>query len=402
MIPKINITLQNGQLGSVGESADGVAGLIILSPSDTITNKTVFTLRSIDDAKATNLKDVPFALQQITEFYNEAGEGSKLYVLFAVYDEATMAKQSDLFSAAKGDYAKYLLDYAAGEITILGVCFNSDPNYQFSPVGGIDPDVTATVTACQTLAADYLAKFTPFVGVIGCVMDGTITPASAANLTQSTKNFVSVAVCSSDALKEIEDADTGKPARSASVGLVLGRAAAVPVQRKIARVKDGSLSINAAYIGDKKIEDADWQTIAEKGYITIGKYPNKSGYYFIDDTLATAPTDDYSTVSKRRTMNKLVRIVYATYVNELNDDIELTSEGKLTPATAKYYEGLIKNAVNSLMTGNGELSSFEAYVDVNQNVLSTGKITIKCAAVPKGYSQEISVILGFSNPALSV
>lgn len=393
MIPKVDITLQSGALGAVGGSEDGVAGLVIgCDPgASSIDAGQLFVLRSIDDAKTAGLDQIDYAYKQISEFYDEAGTGSKLYVIISGNTE-TLADIASASSTNK--YAKKLLDYAQGEIKVLGICRKPAAGYTPTVTNGIDADCYTAATNLQALATSYQAAFTPFVGIVeGRSYNGT--PASLTDLGTLSHNFVGIAICKSSALHAIDS--TG-----ASVGLVLGRAAAVPVQRKIARVKDGALAISAAYIGSLTVENADWESVAEKGFIVIGQYANKSGYYFIDDTLATAVTDDYKTVSLRRTMNKMVRIVYGTYINELNDDIELTSEGKLTPATAKYYEGLIKNAVNLQMTANGELSNFDAYVDVAQNVLSTGKVVVKCAAIPKGYSQEISVILGFSNPALSV
>ena len=392
MIPKVTINQMSGALGLVGAANDGVAGLVIgCDPATSgITAGAILTLRSIDDARTAAIDKIPYAYQQVVEFYQEAGIGAKLYVLIAENTE-TLTNLADI--ASSNAYAKKLIDHAGGEINILGVCRKPASGYTATTTKGMDNDTIDAVTKLQALAASYTLLFKPFVGLV----EGRKYQDSAAaldDLTEGTANHVGIVLSASGDLHTI-DAD------GSSVGLALGRAAAVPVQRKIARVKDGGLSITSSYIGSKTTEAADWESVAELGYIVIGQYAGLSGYYFIDDTLATKDTDDYKTISMRRTMNKMVRIVYQTYVNELNDDIELTSEGKLSPATAKYYQGLIDNAINSLMTAGGELSSFASYVDVDQNVLSTGKVRIRCIAVPKGYSQQIEVTLGFNNPALS-
>jgi hypothetical protein len=393
MIPKISITLQSGGLGSVGGSNDGVAGLVIgCDPATSgIIAGTKFVLRSMADAKTAKLDLIPYAYQQVKEFYDEAGEGSKLYVLICA-DTETLTNMADI--AGANAYGKKLIDYAQGEITMLGVCRMPAAGYAPTVVKGLDDEVITALAKMQALAANYHALFTPFVGIIeGRKYMGTPATLEAINLGSS--NFCGIVLGTSTELKAIDP-------MASSVGLLLGRAASVPVQRKVARVKDGGLAIGGAFYNSVAVEYTDFISIATKGYITIGMYGNKVGYYFLDDTLATVVTDDYKTISNRRVMNKMVRLVYATYINELNDDIELTSEGKLSPATAKYYQGLIENAVNIAMTANGELSSFSAYVDMNQNVLSSGKIYIKTSAVPKGYSQEINVTLGLSNPVLSV
>jgi hypothetical protein len=393
MIPKITINLQNGQLGSVGGTTDGVAGLVIgCDPTGTAINAgDIFVLKSTDDAVTAGLNGIAYAYQQINEFFAEAGTGSKLYVLIAPNTE-TLTNMCDASSANR--YGDKLLKYSQGEISLLGVCRKPASGYTPTVTDGIDSDSVGAITKMQVLAQSYFGSFNPFVGFVEC-RSYTGVPANLKNYATDSKNYVAGVMSKSSDLHAI---DSG----SACVGLALGRAAYVPVQRKIARVKDGSLSITGAYLGSTAIQNADFASVVLKGYICIGTYANKSGFYFVDDVLCTIPTDDYKTVSFRRTMNKMIRIVYSTFINELNDDIELTNEGKLSPATAKYYEGLIKNAVNLQMTSASELSSFSAFVDQNQNVLSTGKVAVRCAAVPKGYSQEIVVTLGFSNPALSV
>lgn len=390
MIPKITVNLQNGTLGSVSSSEDGITGLVIgCNPGAKLVAGTIYELNSLDDAIAAEFDTVSYAYQQVKEYYSEAGTGSRLYVLILA-NTVTLTQMADIANATN---AKKLLDAAGGNIKLLGICREPADGYTPTTTKGMDDDVITAVTKMQELAESYHAAFTPFVGLIeGRNYSGV--PANLDDLTKGSDNFVGVPICASDELHTID-------ANAASVGLALGRSAFVPVQRKIARVKDGGLSITGAYLGAAKVESANFVSVEAKGYITIGVYANKSGYYFLDDTLATAQTDDYKTISMRRTMNKMVRLVFATYINELNDDIELDAEGKMAPGTAKYYQGLIENAVNASMTGAGELSSFSAYVDMNQNVLSTGKIQIRCAAVPKGYSQEIVVTLGFSNPALS-
>jgi|WetSurMetagenome_2_1015567.scaffolds.fasta_scaffold02807_11 hypothetical protein len=387
MIPKVSITLEKGTLGASNASDDAVIGMVIgCDPATSgIAAGTILVLNSIDDAKTAKLDLIPYAYQQIQEFYNEAGTGVKLYVLICANTE-TFANMAD--AASVNAYGKKLLDYAGGKITLLGICRKPAAGYTPTVTKGLDDDVIAAAVKMQALAEAYLAKFTPFVGIIeGRNYLGVA--ATLEDMSVASHNFVGITLAASDELHAIDG-------MAASVGLVLGRAAAVPVQRKIARVKDGALSVTGVYYGATTLENTDVDSIAEKAYIVIGIYANKTGYYFYDDTLATDQTEDYRTISLRRVMNKLVRLVYQTFIEELNDDIELTSAGKLTPAVAKSYQGKIDNVVNNNMTSNGELSSFKSYVDQDQNVLTTSKIAIKLKVVPKGYAQEIDVTLGFA------
>lgn len=389
MAKKVLINLQSGSLGAVATANDGVAGLVIgCDPGTTgIVAGTIFTLRSPDDAVTNKISEIPYAYQQVKEFYAEAGTGAKLYVLICANTE-TLEDMADAASTNK--YAKTLVDYAEGEIDLLGICRQPAVGYTPTVTNGIDLDSEDAVVKMQLLAEDCYDRFIPVVGFVEC-RSYNGTAADLTDFTEDSKNYVAGIISATSDLYAIDPS-------AASIGLAMGRAASLPVQRKIARVKDGPLAITGSYLSDVKSEIADFDSVAEKGFIVIGSYANKAGAYFMQDSLLTATTDDYKTISLRRTINKMVRIVYATYINEINDDIELTSEGKLSPATVKYFKGIIENQVNTSMTGNGELSSFEAYVDPDQNILSTSKLVIRCAGVPKGYTEQIVINLGFSNP----
>ena len=389
-IPSISVTLKTGGLGQIGETADGVAGITIgvAVGASGITAGDILVMTSIDDAVTNGISAIPYAYQQVQEFYNEAGKGAKLYVQI-VEDTETLADICDKASTNK--YAKTLLDYAGGEIALYGCCRLPDGSYTPTVTNAIDIDSENAVTKLQVLAGDKQAEFAPIVGIIEARSYNGV-PADLTDFSAASNNYVGLAIAASSELNTIDD-------ESASVGLILGRAAGIPVQRKIARVKDGGLSVTGVFYGANSIDVTVYASIDAKGFITIGQFVGKTGYYFMDDILATVTTDDYNTIGRRRVVNKAIRIIYDTYVNELNDDIEINTDGTIKASVCKYYKGLIENAINLSMTANSEISSFEATVDPAQNVLSTGKVTIEAAIIPKGYSQVISVILGFDNPA---
>lgn len=393
-LPKVDIQLQNGALGAVEEMSDGVAGIVVSGVAITGDNPwdigEVKSFRSIDEVKAAGIDETydttntTHAFRQIKEFYDEAGNGAKLYVIIVPKTE-TMANIAN--KAGTYHYAKVLLDAANGEIRFFGITRIPDTGYTPTYTSGLDDDVIAAVVNAQALCNDYAAKYTPTF----CLIEGRDyqgDPDDLEDLRAASYNRVGVVICGTQ-----EDT-------TASVGLVLGRLAKIPVQRKISRVKDGALLIAAAYCSDgETIESSDIESIHNLGYIAIRVFANKTGYYLTDDPLATAITDDYNCITNRRVIDKAVRIVYLTYINELNDDIDINADGTIPTPVCKYYQSIIANAVNNLMAN--EISSFTAVVDPKQNVISTSKVQIKCSIVPKGYTKTIEVLLGFSNPALS-
>lgn len=393
-LPGVSITLTSGALGLVAPGEDGVIGLVAngvaasglaLGASKQGFGLDEFEAVGIDAAYDTD--NTVEVWRQIKEFYDAAGDGAELWVML-VSQATNLTSILDKTQA----FAKKLLDDAGGRIKLLGVSRNPAGGYTPNTAANqIDIDVINALTTGQSLADDMQAAFRPVRFVIeGYAFTGTTS--TLANLKAQTKPNMAVMI-----------GDTKSGARAA-IGILLGRLAKIPVQRNPGRVKDGSLPITAAFLGAATLESNEGAATAihDKGFITLRKYSGKAGYYFSDDPTAVAATDDYSSLARDRVIDKVIRIAYATYVEEILDEVEINpANGQIATVKAKYYQSIIENAVNTAMTANGEVSGFEAFVDPAQNVLSTNKICIDARIVPVGYAKAIEVKLGFSNPALS-
>jgi len=178
---------------------------------------------------------------------------------------------------------------------------------------------------------------------------------------------------------------------------LIGRLASTPVQRHPGRVKDGSMPIVDAMIGDKKIDIALDRVadVVDKGYVCLTTIIGKSGYYFDNADTATTPSSDYSSIMNRRVIDKAVRIAYQVYVEELKDELPVETDGTLAPSVVKHFQGLIDNAIGLQMTANGNISNAASYVDEKQDVTSTGMLEVNLSLQPLGYAEEIKVNLGF-------
>ena len=396
-LPNVIIEVQNGQLGSVGDTNDKVAGIVvsgvtIADPSWPAGTAKQFTSleqveaagldESYDTANSTN------AWQQVKDFYQEAPEGTPLWILIAPPTE-TMTEICD--SVIGNKYLTVLLDAAAGAIKIAGVTRKPDGAYVPTYVNGLDDDVITAMEKAQATQEAYQAAIKP-VRILIEGRDYQGTAATLPDLKTRDDNGAAVVICG-----------TNSADASASVGLVLGRAAANSVQRKISRVKSGNLDITAAYLSDgTSVEDAmdsgDIAAIHDKGYIVIRTFPQKSGYFFASDHMATADTDDFKTLANGRVIDKGVIITYQTYVEELGDEIDIRPDGTMNPSQVKSLEGAIENAIDQQMTAEGEISGVDAYIDPTQNILSTSNLEVVVDITPVGYSDSITVKLGFANP----
>lgn len=392
--PKVEIEVQNGQLGQTEGTEDSVAGLIGTGVEivDNIGINEPKQIFGVKDAEALGFSDAvnPEMHAQIVDFYGQAGEGAELWIMLQA--EATlMASILDVNNAN----ATALLDAAAGRIRILGITRKADVAYEPVYADGIDPDVINAIAKAQELAEAYAAAYKPLRVIVGG-RDYQGVIADLADLTERTDNRVAVLL-----------GGKGESSLEACVGLALGRLAAIPVQRKIARVKDGDLGLSSAYLSDgattiDELSEAELEAIHNKGYIVLRKYFGRNGYFFTDDPTATGAADDYNTIGRGRVIDKAISLAYQTYVNELQDDVELDPDtGRLEAGVIKSYQASVKRSIEQNMLADGEISGVTVVLDPLQDVLTTNKVEVTVSILPKGYSSNIVVKLGFTNPANS-
>lgn len=392
-LPGLNITLLNNQLGAAGAGNDGIMALCLscdVAPSGLAlsTPKVLFALKDAEDIGINAAYDTDNSVDvyhQIKDFYNYAGDGTELWIM-VIPQTTTMASACD----KTGDIVKKLLGQAAGaagRVRMWGI--TRVPDAAFTPTysDGIDDDVDAAVLAAHALNQEQQAGFNPCRALVGA----RAFQGNAGNLKdfrQNSNNTVGVVLGATT--------DDGYPA----VGACLGQFANRPVQRKISRVQDGDLGLTDAYLTDgQKVEtyQSAWDSIHDKGYIFFRKFPNKSGYYWNSDSACVVLTDDYAVLSRGRVIDKALRIVYSTMVEELEDDIVLV-DGFPDPAVLKSYQSKVLNQLNLQM--QGEISGARCVIPPAQNILATNEIKFeKVGVIPKGYTSYLDINLGFENPA---
>lgn len=384
----VNISIAEGQLGQVLQTEDGIVGMVMTGAAEggyTLgVPKLVTSMRDVD-ALGLSVNENGLAYQQIQDFYTMAGDGAQLYFML-VPDTMTVEDMADNTVAGS---AKVLLDYAQGKIRVLGI-MQDDNVIEATVDNGINELCYTAATKLNALAAIYADYQKPFRGIVGATsyngVAGDLNDLTAGDLKR-------VGVVLGSTTGDLE----------AALGLLLGSIANQPVQRKVSRVKNGSLPITKACIGEERVEDIPGQAaaIAVKGFITFTVYPQNAGYYWQGDPMATATTDDYSALARGRVIDKAHIVAYKTYLTELDDEVPVdVATGKLAPEYIGYMKSKIENALNIGMRDRGEIVQATAYINPDQNVLSTNIIEIALGIVPYGYSTEINVTLGFTNPAL--
>lgn len=391
MLPRVKIQFLNGQLGTVGESADGLLALICgaVAVAGKLVLNTVYTITSPDDLAdlGVTAENNAKLYKHVIEFYDEAESGTKL-ILYPVAHATTATNICDYTKTAAG-YARDLIVRQNGALRGIGIA-GVNTGSSGASTNGLDPDVFTALPKAQQLAEWATTElYAPLFFVLeGRRYDAT---KELKNLSIENNNRVCVAI-----------GDTASASNDAAIGTLLGRIASIPVQRNIGRVKDGSLSPTEMFIGDKLVDECGSvvSSIHEKGYIVPRKHVGRTGYFYSDDPMACVLTDDYAHIANRRVADKAYRIAYDTMLNELLDEIDLNENGTMQHAVIKSWQQTLENAINRQMTANGELSATDGegcqvYINEKQNVVSTSKIVLTLKVRPHGYARNIDVNLGF-------
>lgn len=389
-LPNVNITLANGQLGSVLQTSDGVVGMALTGASEgSIVAGTPFLVTSLTDAQNQGLTitNNPFAYRQVKEFYDEAAIGAQLYLMLV----PNTMKVNQMADKTNANGAIKLLNFAVGKIRALGIMSDDSQVYSggsgLTTTNGINADCYTAISNMQLLANQFFTAQKPLRGIVG----GTSFTGTATALTDQTLSTNNRVSCL------LGDTQSGA---AAALGLLLGRVASIPVQRKISRVKTGALRNTTAYIATTPADQyANTEMLFDKGFITFRTFPGKSGFFFSGDATCTATTDDYASLARGRVIDKAQILTYAVFVEEVDNEVLVNADGTLNAGYVKSLEQTITNQVNLIMTANSEISGIKAFIDPAQNVLSASQVNVVLKLTPVGYSSDIEVKLGFANPA---
>lgn len=380
-LPRVKIQFLNGQLGTVGESSDGLMALMCgaVAVAATFALGTPYEVTSMDDVAdlGVTAENNATLYKHLKEYYDEAESGTKV-VVYGVSATATASQLCDYTNTSTG--LRDLIVKENGALRGVGIC------------NVTNADMTTTLQKAQQ-TAEWAT--TELYAPLFVALEAKNYTGSADLTDLTTLEYDRCCVVAGD---------TEAGTKGACVGTLLGRVASIGVQVNIGRVKDGALEPTAMWLGDKKIDESQSAVSAVhgKGYMVPRKHVGRSGYYWADDPMATKETEDYAHLANRRVIDKAYRIAYDTLLDLLLDDVECNTDGTLQTAVAKSWQQTVENAINRQMTASGELSTdedgsgVEVYVDETQNVIATSKVNVTVKVQPKGYARQVDVKLGFN------
>lgn len=391
--PSVNVGFENGNLGVVATSPDGICSIVASAVANgTFALNTVYTVFSLKEAEALGI--IPsisgnYELHKtIKEFYAEAGDGTELWI-YGVAKTQTLdqlvAASETLLTASNRRIRFVLLKFAPTEAATVAA--------------GIITGFPATLAAAQAIADDFTEnKIHPVVFIIeGYAYSGV--PADLVGFGMTTYNRVAVMI------GDTETRTGATASQGAAVGVLGGRLAKNQVHVNVGRVKDGALKPLQMFVLDTPVEQINIDPLYDKGFITPRTHVGKSGYYFVDDLLACTVEDDYHYITRRRVIDKAFVLANATLTNYILDDFNLINGGKLSPIDARTIEAELERVIAQEMSAKGELSvdvtkandtGVQALVDTTNNVASTGVIKGKISVKPKGYGRYLEFTIGYT------
>jgi hypothetical protein len=397
--PNVSIEFVNSGLGAVNIGADNICGLIAtgVAVSGKLTLGVPVSLSSLDDATTYGI-DADYdaantckVFKHLSDFYSQAPRGTQLWLV--VYPKTVLLSDMAL---GENEIISDLLQASAGKISFIGLSRTPDDGYEQTNTVTIsgdtvnvafDSDAFNAIQLAQATAEAERANYRYFRVIIEGrgASDGS---GSAFDLTTLSSPNVAVINTNSDG------------GSWAAVGLALGRAAALPVQRKIAYRLDGALNgVNDQYLSSgtkdymRPTELAGWH---DKGYLQVIPVQGLVGLYFNNDLTCTNSTDDQQFLARGRVIDKAAKLAVATYNRYVNSEVEVDASGNLTSEYVAMFRGLIERELRQQMVANKQLSGAVCYINPVQNVLSTSSLEIELQLQPVGYASYIVVKIKYT------
>lgn len=393
----LKIVKLNGGLGRRNPSGDMISGFLANGVAVTggVQLNEVYRLKGIKDAIALGITEAYDSANSILVFehLNEAfriNPDLDIYIMLV----AKTVVYKDLLDKTK-TYAKKLLQETEGQIKQLFVAYN--------PTVAVT-DFTATsdaIAGAQELATEEYAQHRP----VSIFLEGKgFDLENPVNFRNLNAKDVSVMIGQSLAIANKTVSSATPFSTYAAIGTLMGAVTKASVNENIAWVEKfnllGGSLLSAGIDGTaiNSISEGAKETLNDNGSIFFRTHTGKAGIYFNDSHTCTEISDDYAYVENNRTMNKGVRSIRATILPRLNSPVQVDSEtGQLSPEVVKAYEVDGYKALEE-MQNNGEVSSFDVYMNPEQNILAESELVLEFELVPTGTARNIKGIIGFSNP----
>lgn len=137
-------------------------------------------------------------------------------------------------------------------------------------------------------------------------------------------------------------------------------------------------------------------------FLTLRTYVGLPGFFVTTGRMMSSPTSDFSSWMNRRVMDIACTTVRAAALPYINGTVRVNkSDGTILEADAKAIDAALESALRNTTTRVGIASDVTVSVSRVNDILSTRQLLVDVAIVPLGYTQQISITIGFNNPVVT-
>jgi hypothetical protein len=323
----IDITILNTTIG-VPASADGVMGIFVQATTvaTTFVCGNAYLVTTTADLTTLGVTAVnnPAVFAQVTDYYEQAGVGSKLWI-FPITDSTAYATYlaTDTFNQIiRGTRIADPLNM----VKVIGLCFKLPSAAQNAT--DFPADVTDSIPLLKAALVSLFSEGYHVCGVIdGYNMKSGIRTEGLSTLgTMATKGAYNVGVCI-----------TGKGNGVSAVGNFLGKLSRISVGTSVGKVADGSLVPQTMYLTDNitttlatkvdTLTPTEISTLGSKQFIFARTWLGKSGIFWNDGATAEDVAKAFSNIEYNRIANKLSDEALSFWTEEVGRNIPVKTNG---------------------------------------------------------------------------
>lgn len=199
---------------------------------------------------------------------------------------------------------------------------------------------------------------------------------------------------------------------TASPGRIIRRNIGVPYASRLAAIQPsehpgwvgsakGALkNVNSLYPNGTS---TTWvpDTLDANRFITARKFGKRPGYYITRGNMMAPGGSDFSSVMNRRVMDVASTTAVDALLPFLNSSLTVNASGTIDDAEAARIEAYVRAQIEAVIVATGDAVKVVVTISRTEKILTTRRLPTTIAITPKGYAENIPILIGYVNPALT-
>jgi len=199
---------------------------------------------------------------------------------------------------------------------------------------------------------------------------------------------------------------------TSSPGRIIRRNVGVPYSSRLAAIppsehpgwvnspKGALKNVNSLYANGGS---TTWlqSTLDANRFVTAKKHKRRPGYYITRGNMMAPGGSDFSSVMNRRVMDVASTTAVDALLPYLNSSLVVSPTGTIDEAEAVRIEANVRGQVEAAIVAPGDAVKVVVTISRTERILTTRRMPTTIAITPKGYAENIPILIGFVNPAMA-